>query len=923
MRGPYPGLGSALTAFGIENGSLVAYEIERKLAEKPETIGNDPWPKVDELFKKPSFFSDEIGKKIGKTLQNTWQNLSDERRSLLKLLSRFELSIDQAIRYYVHEDKQRTKFNIQISDSEILANPYRLYEIDSVTPDPIMLSTIDRGVFPDVNIRKKYPLANVSELSDALDPRRVCAFTIRQLELAAVEGHTLKSQETIIQEIRELDVQPACPVTGDHMSGIQAAFEPRIRLVQLSNGSPAYQLNSLFKFGEKIRSTINKRINGVRHSKSIDWSSLLNHAISAPINMADQSEANARKEKVAALEELYASRFSVLIGPAGTGKTTLLKVLCHEPSVERGGILLLAPTGKARVRIETQTEIKGAQTIAQFLLALDRYEGTAAKYRFSESTPPTGNYKTVIIDEASMLTEDQLAAVLDAVKGVERFILVGDPRQLPPIGAGRPFLDIVQKLMPSNAESIFPRIGANYAELTIRRRQIGQARDDLLLAEWFSGREIDPGADEIWEKIQDGISSEHLRFVEWEKPDELQEKLLETISQELKFENKDDSKSFELSIGGSEYNNYVFFWETKQGTRGACYKVEDWQVLSPVRNMPVGVDALNRLIQTTYRSKTKGWATKVFGRKIPKPMGREEILYGDKVIQTRNQRRYKVYPEANALQYVANGEMGIAVGQYKTKNVKFTPFALEVEFSSQPGYKYSYSGKDFGEEANPTLELAYTLTIHKTQGSEFGITFVVIPNPCRLLSRELLYTALTRQRNKIVIFHQGPLNELKNYSEDYYSESATRLTNLFERPTPVMVNGRFLENQLIHRTAKGLCVRSKSEVIIASELDYAGIEYVYDAKFTGQDGSIRYPDFAIDDSDNGKRYYWEHLGMLSKPEYKSRWEKKLLWYEKQGVLPAEVGGGANGILITTADHLDGGIDVEEIKNVVTKYFRAS
>ena len=50
-----------------------------------------------------------------------------------------------------------------------------------------------------------------------------------------------------------------------------------------------------------------------------------------------------------------------------------------------------------------------------------------------------------------MLTEEQLAAVIDGVKGVTRLILVGDPRQLPPIGAGRPFVDIVARLEPDNA----------------------------------------------------------------------------------------------------------------------------------------------------------------------------------------------------------------------------------------------------------------------------------------------------------------------------------------------------------------------------------------------------------------------------------------------------------------------------------------
>ncbi len=918
MRGPCPGLGSALTAFGLENGSLVAYELERILTEKPETVGTDPWPLVDRLFKQPETFPPEIGKKVGKTLQKLWMTLPDERRALLKLLSRFELTAPQATRYYVHEEKQRADFCIKADDLELISNPYRLYELDRVTPDPVNLATVDRGIFPDESIRQKYPVPAQSQIPDALDPRRVCAFVIRQLDLATQNGHTLQPRDKIIQEIRELDVQPDCPVTGDLMSVVEQAFEPRVHVIKLHDDKHAYQLDELYKAGEKIRSNITRRPSGTRHSAKIDWEKLLAEAIKSPVDTADQDEANARKEKTAALEELFASRFSVLIGPAGTGKTTLLKVLSHEPSVAAGGVLLLAPTGKARVRMETQAELKGAQTIAQLLLPLDRYEPQTGIYRPSNRNPGVDSYKTVIIDEASMLTEDQLAAVMDGIKGAERIILVGDPRQLPPIGAGRPFLDIVQKLTPENTDFIFPRIGPGYAELTIRRRQIGEKRDDLLLAEWFSGRPLDPGADEIWQKIQEGTHSNHLDFVEWNNPEDLQNILLDTLVKELNLDGRDDSNKFEVSLGGSEFKEYVFFWETKAGKTGACSKVEDWEILSPVRNNPFGVEALNRLIQTTFRTKTKEWASKKYGRKIPKPMGREEILYGDKVIQTQNQRRFKVYPKENALNYVANGELGIAVGQYKTKNMNFTPYALEIEFSSQPGFKYSYSGGDFVEESYPTLELAYALTVHKTQGSEFGLTFVVIPNPCRLLSRELLYTALTRQRNRVVVFHQGPLQDLKNYSNDFYSEFAARLTNLLDAPKPVEVIEKFLEDKLIHRTGKGICMRSKSEVIIASEFDHAGIEYTYESKLLGQDGTARYPDFVINDVESGRQYYWEHLGMLYKPDYKQRWEKKLAWYRKQGILPIEEGGGSHGILITTADHPNGAIDVTEIQGIIKK-----
>ena len=378
-----------------------------------------------------------------------------------------------------------------------------------------------------------------------------------------------------------------------------------------------------------------------------------------------------------------------MIGPAGTGKTTLLRVLCEEPAIRAGGILLLAPTGKARVRMEEQTGVKGAQTIAQFLLPLDRYHPETGAYRLSTRDGEKGR-QTVIIDEASMLTEEQLAAVLDALTGVQRLILVGDPRQLPPIGAGRPFLDIVRRLEPQDIAARSSRIAPGYTELTVRRRQMGEARDDLLLAEWFSGRPMDAGADEIWSRIVSGDVSQYLSFVRWDSPDQLPDILLDVLVAELELGSRNNAAQFEESLGGSPYQGGIYFWAGKEGKPGACAKAGDWQILSPVRSEPYGVEAVNRLIQQTFRSKTKEFATNRW-RKVPKPMGREEILYGDKVINVQNHRHKDVCPEEGALRYVANGEIGIVVGQFKTKNFTRAPWKLEVEFSSQPSYKYGYS----------------------------------------------------------------------------------------------------------------------------------------------------------------------------------------------------------------------------------------
>ena len=173
------------------------------------------------------------------------------------------------------------------------------------------------------------------------------------------------------------------------------------------------------------------------------------------------------------------------------------------------------------------------------------------------------------------------------------------------------------------------------------------------------------------------------------------------------------------------------------------------------------MERLNRMIQTRFRKRALSWATPevYWQRKTTQPMGRHGILYGDKVINVKNAPRDDMWPEESGQGYVANGEVGIVVGQYKGQSwrPKKLPWKLEVEFSSQRGAKYGYGKWEFTEEGDQPLELAYALTIYKSQGSEFETVLLVVPNPCRLLSPELLYTALTRQRRRIVLLHQGPL----------------------------------------------------------------------------------------------------------------------------------------------------------------------
>lgn len=110
---------------------------------------------------------------------------------------------------------------------------------------------------------------------------------------------------------------------------------------------------------------------------------------------------------------------------------------------------------------------------------------------------------------------------------------------------------------------------------TVRRRQVGKLRDDLLLAEWFSGRPLDAAADEIWDRISGKQVSENLRFVRWESEGELQARLLEILQEELQLDGKQDSAGFEQSLGGTPFgdNGAIHFWAGRTpGKPGACGK---------------------------------------------------------------------------------------------------------------------------------------------------------------------------------------------------------------------------------------------------------------------------------------------------------------------------------------------------------------
>lgn len=913
-RGAFPGLGAMLCALEIPQGILIAKRMQEDMEE-----GDDIWERLDALIASPKDYLDLLlAKAVTPIIQKTWKNMPEERKTLFRLLSRFSLSIDQA--FVLFNENERTKNDIQCSDRDIIENPYIIYEQTRLKLDTLYVSVkkVDRAVFPVASVMEKYPLDEPTALTSDNDQRRVRAIAVAVLENEALAGNTILSCSLMVDKIREMILDPACKVTADILNAIDSFLQKEILRREMKDGTEYYKLVRMNEFDSIIEKRISKRIKAKKLEVDADWRALLDAKFDKgkKVSLApDSDEERARREKAAILGELSGSRIGVLVGDAGTGKTTVLSVLCNHPDIKAGGVLLLAPTGKATVRLldsmGADAKDLTALNVAQFLVRSKRFDWNDMRYKLSgydyRNVP-----ETVIIDEASMLTEEMFGALMQALKAAKRIIFVGDPNQLPPIGAGRPFVDFVNLLRLNLKDGTFPRVCECYGELTVNRRQrSNEERLDVELSKLFTNTE---GAldDDVIAEIEKGRSS-NISFVQWSTKEDLEEKLLQIMANEIGMKDVDDQEGFDLALGGSKGDYGIFF------NTGCAKAAEKWQILAPVRNMPQGVMNINRLLHLKYREYLLK-VSKYYGarKRIPKALGPENIIYGDKVINVINNSR-DAWPKDESRNYVANGEIGIACGSYSAKKANDY---LHVEFSSQKGFSYTYTARDFSEEdGTACLELAYALTVHKAQGSQFDIVILVLAEPCRIISREMLYTSLTRQVGKIIIMYNQEAYHLLKYASEENSDIARRFTDLFAdvfhdgdqdmRPQVVRVGNQFYEDRLVHKTVRGELVRSKSEVIIANALYYHNLEYIYEPELV-LEGKVKRPDFKVVDDDIGEEWYWEHCGMMDDPKYKKRWEEKKAFYKKNGIEE-----GKN--LIVTYDE-NGSLDSQKVEEIIQNIF---
>ena len=331
---------------------------------------------------------------------------------------------------------------------------------------------------------------------------------------------------------------------------------------------------------------------------------------------------------------------------------------------------------------------------------------------------------------------------------------MGDPSQLPPIGPGRPFADIIEWLDKEHPECLAP------LRVCLRTDEDSVA---LALADGYQTSVASPGDDEILSAVALGRSSGDLEVVFWDDHDELIAKLRSRMAANLDIYHG-DYKSFNRSLG----------IDTASGVRSDWTGSEAWQILSPTRAQHFGTEDLNRLIQKEYRAGLIAQA-KNPSRWSPRPFGEQEIVWTDKVIQLSNQS-INGWPRNAGLDYVANGEIGIV---YRTTKGPQSSY-LDIVFSTQTEVSYRY----FGKQVDDNLELAYALTVHKAQGSDFQTVFLIIPQSASTLSRELIYTGLTRFRKKLVLLIEKDIKPLLRLRSPDCSDTRLRNTHMFTVGSP-------------------------------------------------------------------------------------------------------------------------------------------
>ena len=394
----------------------------------------------------------------------------------------------------------------------------------------------------------------------------------------------------------------------------------------------------------------------------------------------------------------------VLTGGPGTGKTTVVHALIRIFDAMGMAVALAAPTGRAAKRLSEATATE-AKTIHR-LLEMDFSDGGHGRFRHNEQDLLEEH--VIIVDEASMIDNALMCALLKAIKPGARLILIGDADQLPSVGAGRVLNDLVDS--------------GRFA--TVRLQEIfRQAQASLIVT---NAHAVNRGDMPVLT-----VKDNDFFFLPRRYDREIAETVVELCRTRLP---------------------RTYGKETEGGI----------QIITPSRRGEAGTDHLNHLLQEALNP--------AGGGKHEWPFRDTVFREGDRVMQVKN--NYDIPWESNGDGSDGEGS-GVFNGDIGTiTSIERAEGEMRVRFDNREAV---YTGDILDE-----LEHAWAVTVHKSQGSEYP--FVIIPlygAPPLLLTRNLLYTAITRARRMVILV--GREDILRTMVEN--NRQSMRYTGLWFRLT--------------------------------------------------------------------------------------------------------------------------------------------
>jgi exodeoxyribonuclease V alpha subunit len=406
------------------------------------------------------------------------------------------------------------------------------------------------------------------------------------------------------------------------------------------------------------------------------------------------------KEQVEVVKLLNSGvKVMALVGYAGTGKSTSAKMMLKllEESFSYDAIITTALSGIATQRIHDTTGYK-SMTIQSLLVA----------HKEQDEFP----YDVVLLDEASMVNSQIFFQLISKLKDDAIFLIIGDDGQLPPIGAGNILSDIIKyELIPVVKLTQIYRQSEEQA-ITIIADSIRRAELPEYQKEYLDFKFIDKSIANYY-AIRNGMSEDERR------------ELRESINQQI------------LEAIKSESVSYILEAREKLKSKDIKGYLTHLQVITPMRGGLLGVENLNQQLQKLFNPNAK-YAIK-----------RGLYSYGlyDKVVHIKNENMPSYSPEGfkngdDATESrIFNGMIGLIFKMDKEEEECFVYYPNE-----QIVVRYGF------DLISDYLQLAYALTIHKTQGMEYETVIIPMSFSHYIMhNTKLLYTAVTRAKKMCII----------------------------------------------------------------------------------------------------------------------------------------------------------------------------